>query len=424
MANILVVGAQWGDEGKGKIVDFLAEEADIVARYQGGPNAGHSVVVNGEKFVLHLIPSGILHPDKICVIGNGVVISLEAICREMDELESRGIHIGENLLISDRAHVIMPYHIALESALESDRDGGGIGTTLRGVGPTYSDKMDRFCGIRVVDLFEDEVLEEKISYNLRRKARYIPSQSLPDKEELLKNCRSLRERIKPFVADTALFMNQAIKSGRRVLYEGAQGTMLDVDFGTYPFVTSSNTSVGGVLTGLGVGPRAIDEIIGVVKAYTTRVGKGPFPTELKDEIGQEMRRRGVEYGATTGRPRRCGWLDMVALKYAARINGFTRLAITKLDVLDAFDKIKVCVAYEYNGARLTDFPCSLSVLSECRPVYEELPGWKSPTGEVKSLKDMPLNARRYLDYISERVEIPISIISVGPERNQTIRLDT
>ncbi|HID56927.1 TPA: adenylosuccinate synthetase, partial [Candidatus Poribacteria bacterium] len=236
--------------------------------------------------------------------------------------------------------------------------------------------------------------------------------------------RSLRERIKPFVADTALFMNQAIKSGRRVLYEGAQGTMLDVDFGTYPFVTSSNTSVGGVLTGLGVGPRAIDEIIGVVKAYTTRVGKGPFPTELKDEIGQEMRRRGVEYGATTGRPRRCGWLDMVALKYAARINGFTRLAITKLDVLDAFDKIKVCVAYEYNGARLTDFPCSLSVLSECRPVYEELPGWKSPTGEVKSLKDMPLNARRYLDYISERVEIPISIISVGPERNQTIRLDT
>ena len=288
MANILVVGAQWGDEGKGKIVDFLAEEADIVARYQGGPNAGHSVVINGEKFVLHLIPSGILHPGKICVIGNGVVISLEAICREVDELESRGIHIDRNLLISDRAHVIMPYHIALESALEGNRDGGRIGTTLRGVGPTYSDKMDRLCGIRVVDLLEDDVLEERISYNLRRKANYVPPESLPDKDELLKICRSLRERIRPFVTDTALFMNQAIKSGKNVLYEGAQGTMLDVDFGTYPFVTSSNTSVGGVLTGLGVGPKAIDEIMGVVKAYTTRVGKGPFPTELKDKTGQEL----------------------------------------------------------------------------------------------------------------------------------------
>ncbi|HEX29127.1 TPA: adenylosuccinate synthase [Candidatus Poribacteria bacterium] len=422
MANILVVGAQWGDEGKGKIVDFLAEEADIVARYQGGPNAGHSVVINGEKFVLHLIPSGILHPGKICVIGNGVVISLEAICRAMDELESRGIHIDRNLLISDSAHVIMPYHIALESALEGNRDGGRIGTTLRGVGPAYSDKMDRLCGIRVVDLLEDEMLEERISYNLRRKAIYVPPESLPDKDELLKSCRSLRERIRPFVTDTALFMNQAIKSGKKVLYEGAQGTMLDVDFGTYPFVTSSNTSVGGVLTGLGVGPRAIDEIMGVVKAYTTRVGKGPFPTELKDKTGQEMRRRGVEYGATTGRPRRCGWLDMVALRYAARINGFTRLAITKLDVLDAFDKIKVCVAYEYNGSKLTDFPSSLSVLSKCKPIYEDLPGWRSPIGGIKTLKDMPPNARRYLDYISERLETPISIVSVGPERNQTITL--
>lgn len=422
MANIVVVGAQWGDEGKGKIVDFLAENADIVARYQGGPNAGHSVVINGEKFVLHLIPSGILHPDKICVIGNGVVISLEAISKEMDELESRGVHIGENLLISDRAHLIMPYHIAFEAAVESSKNGRRIGTTLRGVGPTYSDKMDRLCGIRVVDLFEDDLLEDKIAYNLRRKASYIPPECLPDKEEILKRCKELRERIRPHVTDTVRFMNEAVRAGKSILCEGAQGTMLDVDFGTYPYVTSSNTSVGGVITGLGVGPRAIDEVMGVVKAYTTRVGEGPFPTELKDKVGEEMRRRGVEYGATTGRPRRCGWLDMVALKYAVQINGFTKLAITKLDVLDVFERIKVCVAYEYNGTRLTDFPSSLSVLSNCKPIYEELPGWVSPTSEIRDPDELPANARRYLDYISEMLHTPISIVSVGPERNQTLIL--
>lgn len=420
MPNIAVVGAQWGDEGKGKIVDFLAGEADIVARYQGGPNAGHSVVVNGQKFVLHLIPSGILHPGKTCVIGNGVVISLEELVKEIDSLRSRGVYIGENLLVSDRAHVIMPYHTAFESALESNRGTKRIGTTLRGVGPTYADKMDRLCGIRVVDLFEDDVLEEKVAYNLRRKSPFISSELLPSVEEVVKRCKALRERIRPHVTNTIRFMNEAVKAGRSILYEGAQGTMLDVDFGTYPYVTSSNTSVGGVLTGLGVPLKAIDEVMGVVKAYTTRVGGGPFPTELKDEVGELMRRRGNEYGTTTGRPRRCGWLDMVALKHAAMVNGFTTLAITKLDVLDCFEKIKVCVAYEYNGSRLTEFPSSLTVLYNCKPVYKELPGWMKPTSNARRLQDLPSNARRYLDYISESLQIGISIISTGPERSQTI----
>ena len=420
MPNIVVVGAQWGDEGKGKIVDFLAGQADIVARYQGGPNAGHSVVVNGQKFVLHLIPSGILHPGKTCVIGNGVVISLEELVKEIDSLRSRGVYIGENLLISDRAHVIMPYHTAFESALESNRGTRRIGTTLRGVGPTYADKMDRLCGIRVVDLFEDDLLEEKVAYNLRRKSPFIPPELLPSVEEVVKRCKALRERIRPYVADTIRFMNEAVRAGKSILYEGAQGTMLDVDFGTYPYVTSSNTSVGGVLTGLGVPLKAIDEVMGVVKAYTTRVGGGPFPTELKDEVGELIRKRGNEYGATTGRPRRCGWLDMVALKHAAMVNGFTTLAVTKLDVLDCFEKIKVCVAYEYNGSRLTEFPSSLTVLYNCKPVYEELPGWMKPTSNARKLQDLPSNARRYLDYISESLQIDISIVSTGPERSQTI----
>jgi len=424
MANTLVVGAQWGDEGKGKIVDFLSEKADIVARYQGGNNAGHTIVIGDEKFIMHLIPSGILHPNVHCIIGNGVVLPLENLIKEMDDLIERGIHIGENLLISDRAHLIMPYHSLMESVAESQGEGRKLGTTLRGIGPAYTDKMNRLTGIRIADLFDAELFEEKLDFNIQSKMQNLETlQNKIDKIAILEKYREYAQRIKPHVTDTSLILHNAIKDGKRILFEGAQGTLLDVDFGTYPFVTSSNTTVGGVCTGLGIGPRAIDEVMGIVKAYTTRVGDGPFPTELSNALGEYLRQKGAEFGATTGRPRRCGWLDMVVLKYAARINGLTSIALTKLDVLDEVDTIKVCVAYKHKSNIITEFPSNLRILYECEPIYEELPGWMTPTSESKSYDDLPVQAQRYVEFISEQLETEIAIISVGPGRNQTLVLN-
>ena len=424
MANTLVVGAQWGDEGKGKIVDFLSEKADIVARYQGGNNAGHTIVIGDEKFIMHLIPSGILHPNVHCIIGNGVVLPLENLIKEMDDLIERGIHIGENLLISDRAHLIMPYHSLMESVAESQGEGRKLGTTLRGIGPAYTDKMNRLAGIRIADLFDAELFEEKLDFNIQSKMQNLETlQNKIDKIAILEKYREYAQRIKPHVTDTSLILHNAIKDGKRILFEGAQGTLLDVDFGTYPFVTSSNTTVGGVCTGLGIGPRAIDEVMGIVKAYTTRVGDGPFPTELSNALGEYLRQKGAEFGATTGRPRRCGWLDMVVLKYAARINGLTSIALTKLDVLDEVDTIKVCVAYKHKSNIITEFPSNLRILYECEPIYEELPGWMTPTSESKSYDDLPAHARKYVEFISKQLETEIAIISVGPGRNQTLVLN-
>ena len=423
MANTLVVGTQWGDEGKGKIVDFLSEKADIVARYQGGNNAGHTIVIGDEKFIMHLIPSGILHPNVQCIIGNGVVLPLENLIKEMDGLIDRGIHISKNLLISDRAHLIMPYHSLIESVANS-REARKLGTTLRGIGPAYTDKMNRLSGIRIADLFDAELFEEKLDFNIQSKLQLV--ESLPskiDKNTILKQYSEYAQRIKPHVADTSLVLNKAIKNGKQILFEGAQGTLLDIDFGTYPFVTSSNTTVGGVCTGLGVGPRAIDEVMGIAKAYTTRVGEGPLPTELSNALGEYLRQKGAEFGATTGRPRRCGWLDMVVLKYAARINGLTSIALTKLDVLDEVDTIKVCVAYKHKSNIITEFPSNLRILYECEPIYEELPGWMTPISESKSYDDLPAHAKKYAAFISEQLEAEIAIISVGPGRNQTLVLN-
>jgi adenylosuccinate synthase len=423
MANTLVVGAQWGDEGKGKVVDFLSEKADIVARYQGGTNAGHTIVIEDEKFIMHLIPSGILHPNIQCIIGNGVVIPLESLIKEMDGLIERGIHIGENLLISDRAHLIMPYHPLMESVANS-REGRKLGTTLRGIGPAYMDKMNRLAGIRIADLFDTELFEEKLDFNIQSKLQLVESlQSKIDKNAILKQYREYAQRIKPHVADTSSVLHNAIKNGKRILFEGAQGTLLDIDFGTYPFVTSSNTTVGGVCTGLGIGPKAIDEVMGIVKTYTTRVGEGPFPTELSNTLGEHLRQKGAEFGATTGRPRRCGWLDMVVLKYAARINGLTSIALTKLDVLDEMDTIKVCVAYKHKSDIITEFPSNLRILYECEPIYEELPGWKTDISEAKNYEDLPTHAQKYAEFISKQLETEIAIISVGPGRAQTLVLN-
>lgn len=437
MANIAVVGAQWGDEGKGKIVDLLTKGVDVVARYQGGHNAGHTVVINNEKFILHVIPSGILHKNKTCIIGNGVVIDPKSLIEEIKGLEQRGIHIDKNLFISENAHLIMPYHVVLESICEQVKGSKKIGTTKRGIGPAYVDKMSR-TGIRVVDLRDGKVLKEKIKANLSEvnyllENRYKAKRINPEKlyAEYMKYACYLA----PFITDTVTLINNFIDKGKKVLFEGAQGTLLDVDHGTYPYVTSSSASVGGVCTGLGVPPTKIDEVLGVAKAYTTRVGGGPFPTELKDKLGALLRERGGEYGSTTGRPRRCGWLDVVGLKHASRINGFTGIALTKLDVLDELEKIKVCVEYRYEDpykccecskqgrpCRFTDMPQSHRVLEQCKPVYKELDGWNKSTAGIKRLKDLPKQARAYIDYIEKKLNLKIDIISTGQRRDEVIVL--
>lgn len=420
MANTVILGAQWGDESKGGTTDFLAEGADIVARYQGGDNAGHTIVIGDGKFVFHLLPSGLLHPNTVNVIGNGVVINLETLFGEITELEACGIEVGDRLKISSRAHLILPYHRIMESW---DDLGSALklGTTARGIGPTYSDKMNRHAGIRVADLLDFELFQKKLDFNLAAKGYALDQIGGEiDQQALLAQYYVYSEQLAPYVADTPELLNDALKSGRRILFEGAQGTMLDVDFGTYPYVTSSNTTVGAVCTGLGVGPQAIDRVLGVSKAYVTRVGGGPFPTEMPPDLDEEIRGIGEEYGATTQRARRCGWLDLVALRYAAQVNGFTGLALTKFDVLDHLDELQVCVAYQRRGDQVTTYPPSLRVLEECEAVYETLPGWKQPTADIRSYDNLPANAKRYADYIADFLDVPIALISVGKERTQTV----
>ncbi len=423
MPAVVVVGTQWGDEGKGKIVDVLSEEADLVIRYQGGHNAGHTVVINNEKFILHLIPSGILHKDKLCIIGNGVVIEPSALLEEIDGLRKRGIEVGENLLISKNAHLIMPYHILLDTHSEKTTKVK-IGTTGRGIGPAYTHKAQRF-GIRVVDLLEPEIFKEKVERTLDEvnfilKERYSIE---PLKAETIYDTYlNYAERLRPHISDTEIVINNAIREGRKLLLEGAQGTLLDVDHGTYPFVTSSNPVAGGACVGAGIGPTKITSVLGVVKAYTTRVGEGPFPTELKDSIGEMLRIRGGEYGATTGRPRRCGWLDAVALRHSVRVNGITGIVVTKLDILDELDIIKICIGYRYKGIVYKDMPKEYGIFSNCEPVFIELKGWKKKTTGINDYAQLPELARQYLKKIEELLEVPIVLISTGQKRDELIRM--
>jgi adenylosuccinate synthase len=422
MSVQVIVGAQWGDEGKGKIVDLLSEDADIVARYQGGANAGHTVVIGDEKFVLHLIPSGILQPNTTCVIGNGVVIDPAALLHEIDLLSQKGVTVHGRLLISHRAHLVMPYHKLLDQTKEEADLQRKIGTTGRGIGPAYVDKANRL-GIRIVDLLDEKTLKEKILQNLREKNAILSAvygKEPLDPEAILQEYRQIDAQIDPFVTDTSRYLNQAIAENQKILCEGAQGSLLDMDFGTYPYVTSSNPTSGGACTGLGVGPTKIDGVMGVIKAYTTRVGLGPFPTEIQDELGSELRRLGNEYGATTGRPRRCGWFDAVVATYAAQINGIDSWALTKLDVLDTFAEIKICVAYRYRGKALKAFPAEIHILENSEPVYQTFPGWQQATSTARKFDDLPRQAQDYLTAIEQLTEIPIRIISVGSDREQTI----
>jgi len=423
MSTLVIVGTQWGDEGKGKITDYLAEKADVVVRYQGGNNAGHTVEKGGVQYKLHLIPSGILYPDKICIIGNGVVIDPASLIDEIENLEKQGVSI-ENLKISDRAHIVFPYHIRQDELEELAKGKNDLGTTRKGIGPCYMDKSERI-GIRVCDLIKPKVLEEKLKRNIEKKNklfRDLYGVEGFDFDEMYKKYLEYAEKIKPFVTDTTVLLYDLIKSGKKVLFEGAQGTLLDLDLGTYPYVTASHPIAGGVTVGAGIGPTMIDEVIGVVKAYTTRVGKGPFPTELFDENGDFLREKGHEYGTTTGRPRRCGWLDAVILKYSVRVSGITHFALTKLDTLTGLKKIKICTGYRFKGEIITDFPASLEDLAQCEPVYEEFDGWEEDIQGAKTFDDLPYNAQKYIKRIEELIGIKAAIISVGPERNQTIVL--
>lgn len=424
MSAVVLIGSQWGDEGKGKITDFLAEKADLVVRYQGGNNAGHTVVVGDQEFKLHLIPSGILYPGSTCIIGNGVVIDPLVLVKELEYLESRGIST-ENLKLSLRAHLIMPYHIRLDELEEERKGANKIGTTRRGIGPAYMDKAAR-VGIRLVDLLDEEEFAERLKINLDEKNRLfnkIYDTEGFDFKEVFDQYRGYLPKLQKYITDTSVIIHKFLSEKKNVLFEGAQGTLLDMDHGTYPYVTSSHPVAGAACIGAGVGPSEINKTIGVVKAYTTRVGEGPFPTELMDADGDYIREKGHEFGTTTGRPRRCGWLDIVILRYAARINGLNSIAVTKLDVLDHVEKIKLCTAYEYRGQVLMDFPASLKALSECKPIYEEYEGWMSDTSKARKYEDLPENARIYLDRVSELINVPPSIIAVGPNREQTIILE-
>jgi adenylosuccinate synthase len=421
----VVVGAQWGDEGKGKIVDLLSENFKIVARYQGGANAGHTVIIRDKKYILHLIPSGILHPHVECVIGNGVVIDPVALMEEIRLLESEGIKVQGRLWISQKAHLIMPYHKLLDTASEEKEGANRIGTTGRGIGPAYVDKANR-KGIRIVELLDRETFEQKLRRNVKEKNELLNKiyQKISlNVEEIIKEYLHFDQIIDPYIKDVSVYLNNAIDLGKSVLLEGAQGTLLDVDHGTYPFVTSSNPVSGGACIGVGIGPGKITEVLGVMKAYTTRVGAGPFPTELLDREGEFLRREGQEFGATTGRPRRCGWFDAVVARYAIRINGINSLAITKLDVLDKLESIKVCTGYRYNGKVLTEFPTEARILQNCEAVYESLPGWQQSTGEIKNWNNLPPIARQYLEYLETVTKVPVKIISVGSKRSQTIFRD-
>jgi adenylosuccinate synthase len=425
MPAVVIVGTQWGDEGKGKIVDLLAPEADLVVRFQGGHNAGHTVVVGTEQFVLHLVPSGVLHSGKLAVIGNGLVIDPAALLEEIDALTARGLDLRGRLFVSHRAHVIMPYHKAIDKESEKHKGARKIGTTGRGIGPTYADKMAR-VGLRIADLLDPELFRQKLTNSLAE-MNYLLGRLYTvrgfDLDTVCQEYLGYTERLRPYIADTADILNDALAAGRKVLFEGAQGTLLDVDHGTYPFVTSSSATAGGATIGTGVGPTRIDRVLGVAKAYSTRVGEGPFPTELGDaQGGVALRERGQEFGATTGRPRRCGWFDAVVVRYAVRLNGLSGLVITKLDVLDESPDIKICTEYLRGGQRITTIPAVAEHFDQCTPVYETLPGWKQSTLGITHYEDLPLNAQRYLTRLSETVGCPLDVISTGSERDQTIIL--
>ncbi len=425
MANVVVVGAQWGDEGKGKVVDIYTEFADDVVRYQGGNNAGHTLVVGDEKVVLHLIPSGILHAGKRCIIGNGVVLDPEVFIREITNLKASGKFQDDScLLVSESLHLIMPYHKRIDIAREAKSGDNKIGTTGRGIGPTYEDKIGR-RGIRLMDLLDREQFARKLKENLAEK-NFILEKLLGEKpftfEEIFDEFNRYAEILKKYCADTTLVLHNDIKAGKKILFEGAQGTLLDVDHGTYPFVTSSSTCAGGACTGSGASPRDIHEIIGISKAYVTRVGSGPFPTELSDATGEKMRQIGQEFGATTGRPRRCGWFDAVVVRFAVRVNGLTGIALTKLDVLSDFDTIKICTGYLLNGEKVQEVPANLDKFDKCQPVYEEMPGWRSDIRGVKNFADLPEKARNYVKRLEQLVGCPMVIVSVGPRRDETIIL--
>lgn len=425
MPNRVVVGAQWGDEGKAKVVDFLTEEADVVIRFQGGANAGHTVEVGDQKFVFHLIPAGIMHPGKQCVIGNGVVLDPAQLLHEIDEVKERGFDIDGRLWIAENAQVVLPYHKTLDQLKEKAAGKAAIGTTGRGIGPAYYDKVNR-SGVRVGDLLEEEKLRDRIrsmgALHNDIIQKVFGGEPLPP-DRIFEEYRALGKRLAPYVNDTVALINKALKEKKRLLFEGAQGSILDVDHGTYPFVTSSNTVAAAACVGSGVGPTAIHQVLGVVKAYTTRVGNGPFPTEIDGPIGKELRRIGNEFGATTGRERRCGWFDAVLVRRAAMINGLTHLCITKMDVMDTFEEIRICTAYEVDGKRTDQFPSQLSRLERVKPIWETLPGWKSPTAGITQWRDLPENARKYLERLSQVLEVPIGLVSLGPKRHQTIALD-
>ncbi len=420
MANVIIVGAQWGDEGKGKIVDLLTAHFDIIARYQGGHNAGHTVIINGQKFVLHLIPAGILHPQKLCAIGNGVVIDPAELKKEIADLAAAGVICRGRLFVSNRAHAILDYHRLVEKGDEERRGEERIGTTNRGIGPAYEDKMGR-RGLRICDLLNPQTLRRRLEENLEIKKRAVPSMADSlNIDELFESTRTLGEELSEYFVDVAEFLNQGIDAGKSVLFEGAQGTLLDVDHGTYPFVTASSASAGGACTGTGVGPTRISGVIGVSKAYTTRVGGGPFPTELLDSLGEQIRQRGKEYGASTGRPRRCGWFDAVVVRYSRLINNLDSLVITKLDVLDELREIKICTGYRYKGSLLRSFPPEIQVLSQCEPDYITVKGWNQKTAGIQDYDGLPILAREYLRRLSDLVRIEISVVSTGPDRNETI----
>ncbi|GGB81970.1 adenylosuccinate synthase [Staphylococcus nepalensis] len=420
MSSIVVVGTQWGDEGKGKITDFLAEQADVIARFSGGNNAGHTIKFGGETYKLHLVPSGIFYKEKLAVIGNGVVIDPVALLKELDGLNERGIST-DNLRISNRAQVILPYHIKQDEYEEERRGDNKIGTTKKGIGPAYVDKAQRI-GIRVADLLDKETFEKLLKENIEYKSAYFKGmfdKACPSFEEIFETYYAAGQRLAEFVTDTAKVLDDAFVAEEKVLFEGAQGVMLDIDHGTYPFVTSSNPVAGNVTVGGGVGPTFVSKVIGVCKAYTSRVGDGPFPTELFDEDGDHIREVGREYGTTTGRPRRVGWFDSVVLRHSRRASGITDLSINSIDVLTGLKEVKICTAYELDGKEITEYPANLKDLQRCKPIFETLPGWREDITSCRSLEELPMNARRYLERISELCDVQISIFSVGPDRNQT-----
>jgi len=416
--NIAVIGAQWGDEGKGKVVDLLTPHFSIVARYQGGHNAGHTVYVGGVKFVLHLIPSGILHQDVRCVIGNGVVVDPEALLKEVGTLAELGIEVGDRLVISDKAHVILPYHRDLDLLHEARRGDRKIGTTSRGIGPAYEDKIGR-RGIRVGDLFDETSLAEEVRENVQARNRLVGDSAL-DWRAVLDGLLAHAARIKPWVADVSVYLSRAMAEGKSVMFEGAQGTLLDIDHGTYPYVTSSNSTAGGVCTGLGIPPKAVSGVLGVAKAYTTRVGEGPLPTELSGAMAERLREGGQEYGASTGRPRRCGWFDAVVVRYAVRVNGLDGIALTKLDVLDGLETIDICTAYRCRGAVLAEMPSDVRQLAACEPIYETMPGWTTPTRGIRTYDALPAAARAYVARLEALSGAPVAIVSTGSDRDETI----